>query len=108
MGQQRVQEIDRLIPLIRCDKREEVDCSEGDKLEDMIHDVEDHFMNRPHLIQTLKDDTKEPLYIDCSKFTKLSTVLRLYNLKVENGWSDKSFTALLNLLKDMLSEANEL
>ena len=24
----------------RCDEREEVDCSEGDQLEDMIHDVE--------------------------------------------------------------------
>jgi len=32
----------------------------------------------------------------------------LYNLKVENGWSDKSFTILLNLLKDMLPENNEL
>ena len=40
----------------RCDEREEIDCSGGDKLEDMIHDIEDHFMNYPHLIQSLKDD----------------------------------------------------
>ena len=32
----------------RCDEREEVDCSEGDKLEDTIYDVEDHFMDRPY------------------------------------------------------------
>jgi len=73
----------------------------------MIHDVEDHFMDHPHLIQNLKDDAENFLYVGYFKFTKLSTVLRLYNLKAENR-SDKSFTASLNLLKDMLSEVNEL
>jgi len=81
---------------------------EDEKLEDMIHDVEDHFTDCPHLIKSLKDDAEKPLYVGCSKFTKLSTVFRLYGLKPENEWSDKSFTALLNLLKDMLSETNEL
>jgi len=35
----------------KCDEREEVDFSEGDKLEDTIYDVEDHFMDHPHLIR---------------------------------------------------------
>jgi len=35
-------------------------------------------------------------------------MLRLYNLKVKNGWSDKIFMALLKFLKDMLPEVNEL
>ena len=35
----------------KCDEREEINCSEVIKLKDMIHDVEDHFMNRPHLIR---------------------------------------------------------
>ena len=48
------------------------------------------------------------LYVGCSKFTKLSAVLRLYNLKAGNGWRDKSFITLLDLLKDMLPETNEL
>ena len=74
----------------------------------MIHNVEDHFMDRPHLVQSLKDDEEKLLYVGCSKFTKLSAVLRLYNLKEENGWSNKSFTTLLIILKDMLPEANEL
>ena len=90
----------------KCDEREGVDCSKGDKLEDMIYDVEDHFMDRPHLIQSLKDNAEKSLYAGCSKFSKLSTALRLYNLKVENGRSDKSFMVLLNLLKDMLVETN--
>ena len=55
----------------------------------MIHNVEDYFMDRPHLIQSLKDDTEKLLYIGYFKFTKLSAVLGLYNLKAENGWSDR-------------------
>ena len=51
--------------------------------------------------------TEKSLYVG-SKFTKLSVVLRLYNLKVRDGWSDKSFTSLLKLLKDMLLRKNEL
>lgn len=35
-------------------------------------------------------------------------MLRVYNLKVRNEWNDKSFTVLLKLLKDMLSEDNKL
>ena len=90
-----------------CNEREEID-SEGDKLEDMIHDIQSHFMDHPHLIQSFKDDADKSLYIGCSKFTKLSALLRLHNLKAGNWWSDKSFTNLLSLLKDMLHEANEL
>ena len=60
-------------------------------------------MDHPHLIQSLKDDEEKLLYIGCSKFIKLSALLRLYNLK-----ADKSFIGLFSLLKDMLPEANEL
>src|SRR5438552_19067145 len=34
--------------------------------------------------------------------------LELLKLKAKNGWSDKSFTDLLVLLKDMLPKANKL
>ena len=42
------------------------------------------------------------------KFTLLHSVLELLKLKARNGWSDKSFTDLLVLLKDMLPKANKL
>ena len=38
----------------RCDEREEINCSEGDKLEDMIHDVEDHFYGSSKLNPALE------------------------------------------------------
>ena len=42
----------------------------------------------------------------CTTFTRLSTVLGLVNLKARFGWSDKSFTELLVLLKNMLPKDN--
>src|SRR5438128_11159085 len=42
------------------------------------------------------------------KFTLSHSVLKLLKLKARNGWSDKSFTDLLVLLKDMLPKANKL
>nr|KYP41707.1 hypothetical protein KK1_036921 [Cajanus cajan] len=56
----------------------------------------------------IRNDTKKPLYPDSTNFTRLSTVLRLFNLKAKNGWIDKNFTKLLKLLSDMLSEGNTL
>ncbi|KAL5580458.1 hypothetical protein UlMin_012900 [Ulmus minor] len=43
-----------------------------------------------------------------NNFTKLSAIVRLYNLKAGNGWSDKSFSELLKLLAEMLPQPNEL
>jgi len=63
----------------KCDKREEVDCNEGDKLENMIYDVEENFMDRPKILDNLKNDAETLLYVGYFKFTRLSAVLRLYN-----------------------------
>ena len=64
-------------------------------------------MNHPHLFESLKNDAEKSLYVG-SKFTKLSVVLRLYNLKAKNRWNNKSFTSLLKLLKDMFSKEYKL
>jgi len=53
-------------------------------------------------------DAETPLYYGLTNFTWLSTVLTLMNLKAINGWTDKSFTKLLQLLKDMLPKGNTL
>ena len=53
----------------------------------------------------LKDAEKE-LYPGCTKFTKLAFVIRLIHIKCLNGWSNKSFTMLLELLKEVLSECD--
>ena len=58
--------------------------------------------------EKLEIDLKMPLYLGCTSFTQLSTVLGLVILKARFGWSDKSFTDLLVLLKTMLPKDNML
>jgi hypothetical protein len=48
-----------------------------------------------------------PLYPGM-KLTKTTTIFKLYNLKAKNRWSDKSLTSLLELLKEILPENNEI
>ncbi|XP_057249977.1 uncharacterized protein LOC104893596 [Beta vulgaris subsp. vulgaris] len=90
------------------DVSEGYDSNEGDRLEDMIHVVEENFDGNPAMFETLLSDSEKPLYNGCTKYTRLSSVLKLYNLKVGGGWSDASFTLLLEAVKDMLPEDNVL
>lgn len=62
--------------------------------EGMIRDAKNYYA-------LLKDAEKE-LYPNCKTSTKLSCIIRLFHLKVINGWSNKSLTMLLILLKEML------
>ena len=63
-------------------------------------------------LDVLKKASKDILYdksMGCDdKFTLLHLVLELMKLKESNGWSDKSFTELLLLLRDMLPKPNKL
>ncbi|XP_057425762.1 uncharacterized protein LOC130719140 [Lotus japonicus] len=79
-----------------------------DRVEEIVNMVEDDFRECPEMFEKLKTNAEMPLYDGCTKFTKLSGVLNLYNLKAGNGWTDKSFTELLALLKNMLPEDNVL
>ena len=74
----------------------------------MVHDVEENFMAHPKILDSLNNDAQTSLYVGYSKFTRLSALLRLYNLKAKNGWNNQNFTALVQLLKDMLLKDNEL
>jgi len=83
----------------------EVHFSMDDRLEDMIHDVGvQSFANA--VFKNMSNDAETLLYPGSTNFTRLSTVLRLMSLKAINGWIDKIFTELLELVKDMFSEGN--
>ena len=79
-----------------------------DRLEDMIHDVGDESFAEAHGYERMPSYAKTPLYPGSTNFTRFSAVLRLMNLKTINGWTNKSFAELLQLLKDMLLEGNTL
>ncbi|XP_045802538.1 uncharacterized protein LOC123896162 [Trifolium pratense] len=54
----------------------------------------------------LVDDSNQELYPGCEKFSSLSFTIRMYLLKCLHGWSNASFTALLELLKEAMPELN--
>ncbi|XP_019184174.1 PREDICTED: uncharacterized protein LOC109179059 [Ipomoea nil] len=71
-------------------------------------DMQGDCSEMPPEFKCLFENAEKPLFSGCAKYTKLSGVLKLYNLKAKNGWSDKSFMGLLELIKDMLPNDNEL
>ena len=51
---------------------------------------------------------KKSLYPNCTRFTRLLAILRLFNVNARNGWTDRSFTKVLELLHEMLPDGNTL
>ena len=80
----------------------------GEEFEEMSKAVEDDLNDCPQMFEKLITDAETPLYSGCTEFTKLLAVIKLYNLKTCHGWTDKSFTELLALLKEMLPKDNVL
>ena len=73
-----------------------------DRLEDMIHDLgqESFQQAHAHVYEGLQSDSKKPLYLGYKNLlTLLSAVLSLVNVKARYGWSDKSFTSVLEVVQ---------
>ncbi|XP_074298611.1 uncharacterized protein LOC141629525 [Silene latifolia] len=99
------------IEIGRQETREDVnddDDIKRDRIDSLIDVVQVNFEDEPCVLERLLSDAKKPLYPNCDRFTRLSAVMNLMSLKVENRLSDKSFTALLELLDDMLPEGHVL
>ncbi|CAN0846129.1 hypothetical protein LINGRAHAP2_LOCUS4313 [Linum grandiflorum] len=48
----------------------------------------------------LVNEADKPLYDGCRKYSNLSFLVKLMHIKCLNGWSNTSFTMMLNLIKD--------
>jgi hypothetical protein len=82
-------------------------------LEEMIrnierHDDDDQYRNGELAkYKKMIKDSKKSLYHGCAaQYTILFAMVKLFQLKVGNRWSDCSFKELLTLLKDMLPQGN--
>jgi hypothetical protein len=69
--------------------KENLSVDMDDRLEDMMRDIGEDSFKRAHVYDTLCSDKDKPLYPGCTSFTRLSAVLKLFNLKAKNGWTDK-------------------
>ncbi|XP_057447269.1 uncharacterized protein LOC130739062 [Lotus japonicus] len=56
----------------------------------------------------LLKDAEEKLYPGCQKFSKLSFIMRLFQMKCVYGWSNTSFDSLIKLLVEALPDGNVL
>ena len=85
------------------------DCGfDSDCLPQMVEDMQEDFMDDPDVFESLLADAEKPVYPNCEKFTKLSTLFRLFYIKAGHGMSNKYFSELLAFLKELLPETNEI
>jgi hypothetical protein len=83
--------------------------SRVDNIEEMVRNVERHAdddqYSNGELAKYKKviEDSDKPFYDGCVvRYMRLFAMVKLFQLKASNGWSDGSFKDLLTLLKDML------
>ncbi|GJX25016.1 putative transposon, En/Spm-like protein [Tanacetum coccineum] len=83
--------------------------TDGPATVEMVNATKDNF-DEDDLVkfQELLLDAEKPLYEGCPDFTKLSTIVKLLNLKSKYGAFNKLFTELLGLIKKMLPAGNEM
>jgi hypothetical protein len=82
-------------------------------IEEMVCNVERHGdddqYSNGELAKYMKmiEDLNKPLYHGCAaQYTRLFVMVKLFQLKASNGWSDCSLKELLMLLKDMLPQGS--
>jgi len=81
-----------------------------DNVDQMVRDVEFQGVYTSSELARLRQfvkDSKTPLYPGCKKYSRLSGDLKLLQLKAAHHWTNRSFKQLLDLLKDILPEGNQ-
>ncbi|XP_074374253.1 uncharacterized protein LOC141714644 [Apium graveolens] len=89
----------------------------GDEFDAMIHNAYGTNDVTDHVGRTgLNDDARkfyrlvkeggQPLYPECKKFSRLSFLVRLYQLKCIHGFSESGFSDLLELIKEVFPHVN--
>ena len=72
-----------------------VDDIEGNDFDDypldLLNEAQEEFLNDPEKFDNFLSDADKPLFDGCKKL-RLPTMVKFYNIKAENGVSDKCFT----------------
>jgi hypothetical protein len=87
--------------------------SQVDNIEEMVRNIERHADDDQYSngeltkYKMIIEDSNKPFYNGCAVwYTRVFTMVKLFQSKVSNRWSDCSFKDLLTLLKDMLPQGN--
>ena len=95
-------------PTTRAEHYDRVQFDDVHSTIEMVQAAHEDCKNDLESFQRLLKDVEKPLYSGCINCTKLSALIKLYNLKTRFRWSDKSFLELLDMLGNMLPINNEL
>ncbi|CAL9020914.1 unnamed protein product [Prunus brigantina] len=63
---------------------------------DMCEGAHEHFTENPEEFKKFVEEAEKPLYRGCHKHTKLSALIKLYNLKARHGMTDNCFVDMLD------------
>ncbi|XP_020204521.2 uncharacterized protein LOC109789889 [Cajanus cajan] len=90
------------------DSRDDIDCLLYDTFRNVVETegVNKGLNKDARKFYNLIDEAKQELYPGCKNFSTLSFIIRMYLLKCLHGWSNASFTALLELLKEAIPDLN--
>ena len=99
---------EQYIATVPLPERVEVEFDMSDHLEEMLNEMGPSVIEEAvEGFESLVSDAGKFLYPG-SKHTRLSAVLKLFTLKAKHGWTNISFTKLLELLVELLPEGNTL
>ncbi|CAL9021573.1 unnamed protein product, partial [Prunus brigantina] len=79
-----------------------------DETIDMCEGAHEHFSENPDEFRKFVEEAEKPLYPGCHKHTKLSGLVKLYNLKARHGMTDNCFSDMLIEVGDLLPIGHEL
>ncbi|XP_060968549.1 uncharacterized protein LOC115708932 [Cannabis sativa] len=74
---------------------------------DMVNDLEEEFADRPDEFVRIIEESEKSIYTG-SKVSKMSFLVKMYNIEARNGLSDNGFSQLLSYLSDIFPEGNNI
>ncbi|KAM6593613.1 hypothetical protein CsatA_001316 [Cannabis sativa] len=72
---------------------------------ELLDEAQEEFLDDPEKLDNLVSDAEKPLFDGCKKL-RLPTLVKFYNIKAENGVSDKGFSQFLAAFKEILPVDN--
>ena len=72
----------------------------------MINDIWAGSFSAVNEFDKLRSDADIPLFPGCEKYTRLTGVLKLLQIKIECGWSNSGFSKMFAALHDMFPDNN--
>lgn len=75
-------------------------------MDEIVHVVEDEFVDNLEVFKTMLEDEKMLLYQNYTKNIKLFALIKMYNVKEKHKIIDIGFIKMLNVIKGLLPDEN--